>query len=679
MLKKLQMMAVISICTMMSFLASCGQPAVTTETSTPMAVNTNIPTMALPTATQKPTILPSPTTTQQVFEGVTKPSAKISPANASQLTQLAYWGNDYIDQISSSDKISYSPDGKYFVVVSTIGIYFFNATTYQEYHFYATKYQPTEIRFSSDGRKFIYSSVRKNKRGYGEYAYNLTIINMADWSEVKTIYLDQGLPGGLHFEVSPDLSVIAQSLETGLDFPTINLISTSSGEMIHSFTNDVWYEAHFQFSPNGNYFAYNNDDSVFLWDVKKQKQIYSFSVYGDVDNIIFSPDGKLLVAATGSVVHIWDISTGELIDSDIIGSSKMSFSPDSKYITSASTNGSVSEWEVPTGKLVSQSEITSDWFQLAISPDGEQIASLDINSQIQIWDTFTGKAKYSLEQFTQDEMKYLEFSSDSNKIIVSDGEGNVTFRDIQSGTISSQIHLDDFMIGSIVYSPDKRMIGFEGSEEIYICDAKTDEITQTLDGFSPFAFSPDGKLIAAANDANSVAVWNVADGQFLFSVGDMKAKGISSLAFSPDGKTLAVGAFPWATIYLWDTSNGELITSFKTYGDITGIIFLPQENTILTGRYDGSLIFMDAATGSQKNEIVIPGMVTYAISPDGSLMAIAYPDGTLAVWDTTSWKLLVKQREDTMPIYDISFSPDGTMLATVSDDGILRFWGIPPQ
>jgi WD40 repeat protein len=88
---------------------------------------------------------------------------------------------------------------------------------------------------------------------------------------------------------------------------------------------------------------------------------------------------------------------------------------------------------------------------------------------------------------------------------------------------------------------------------------------------------------------------------------------------------------------------------------------------------------MDAATGSQKNEIVIPGMVTYAISPDGSLMAIAYPDGTLAVWDTTSWKLLVKQREDTMPIYDISFSPDGTMLATVSDDGILRFWGIPPQ
>jgi len=76
---------------------------------------------------------------------------------------------------------------------------------------------------------------------------------------------------------------------------------------------------------------------------------------------------------------------------------------------------------------------------------------------------------------------------------------------------------------------------------------------------SSVAFSPDGKLLAAADDATpklpcDVVLWDAASGERL---GVWKTQtGVRQVGFSPDGKTLAVGS-SWikGTVELWSVEE----------------------------------------------------------------------------------------------------------------------------
>jgi len=68
----------------------------------------------------------------------------------------------------------------------------------------------------------------------------------------------------------------------------------------------------------------------------------------------------------------------------------------------------------------------------------------------------------------------------------------------------------------------------------------------------PFAFSPDGKRLAAvaAGDTPRIIVWDVTTGQKLNEFAGHRG-GIVSLAFSPDGKRLASGSVD-CTALIWN-------------------------------------------------------------------------------------------------------------------------------
>jgi WD40 repeat protein len=180
-------------------------------------------------------------------------------------------------------------------------------------------------------------------------------------------------------------------------------------------------------------------------------------------------------------------------------------------------------------------------------------------------------------------------------------------------------------------------------------------------------FSPDGTKLAAGWWAGIAKIWDVENGQELFSVqAHLAMQGISRLAFSPDGRLLAtVGLESDATAgaKIWDVASGKKISTFSGHDPrytIESIVFSPDSEHVATASGDGLKIW-DAKTGEESLEMVgqtIP-VVGVDFSPDGKYLATSSPDGTVRKWDLSSGEELVVYRTPAGPLFDVKITPDG--------------------
>jgi WD40 repeat protein len=79
----------------------------------------------------------------------------------------------------------------------------------------------------------------------------------------------------------------------------------------------------------------------------------------------------------------------------------------------------------------------------------------------------------------------------------------------------------------------------------------------------------------------------------------------------------------------------------------------------------------------EMKEVNLKNIVSAAIHPDGKLLAAAFDDNTIHLWDITSQNELLYLFGHTKLITDLKFTPDGKLLLSTSLDGTIRLWGIP--
>jgi len=191
------------------------------------------------------------------------------------------------------------------------------------------------------------------------------------------------------------------------------------------------------------------------------------------------------------------------------------------------------------------------------------------------------------------------------------------------------------------------------------------------------AFSPDGKLLASADEDKTVILWDVDSRKALANLEGHKDR-VGAVAFSPDGKLLASASVD-KTVILWDVESRKAVATLEGHKNaVWSVAFSSDGKRLASASDDKTVILWDVATRQPLATLVghKEEVTKVAFSPDGKLLASASWDQTVILWDADSRKQLATLKGHKDKVYGIAFSPDGKWLASASDDKTVIVWDV---
>jgi WD40 repeat protein len=424
-------------------------------------------------------------------------------------------------------------------------------------------------------------------------------------------------------------------------------------------------------------------------------------------------------------------------------------------------SGAIHLLDAATGKELRRLE-TGDkifrWkiFRLAFRPDSQSVASVEAGGLVRLWDTATGAILRQLKIGT--DIHNIVFSADTNVVAGvqdSDGQGSRVFAwDISNGKRFGPIPVLQNQNVRVATSATGDLLATWGDfQERESEQEKRQEITHTIQicktanaqevhrlsvphlqrGSDPIvnavAFSPDSLTLAAATEANTILLWDLATGQERRRLTGRPQVG-SLLAFSPDGKVLATStarrhpsnADP---IQLWETAKGKHLDTFavspcwslglvftpegslqgcaegasmvrlwnvrtgKTVGPdvahaapITELAYTPNGRRVISVDFDGAVCGWDVLAGAHQYRAQMKGWgAGHLLDPNRRalsgnaryLAGILGLSDQLGVWDVTSGEPVFPVMK-TRSVLRITLSVDGNLLVGSGSDGMIYLW-----
>ena len=278
----------------------------------------------------------------------------------------------------------------------------------------------------------------------------------------------------------------------------------------------------------------------------------------------------------------------------------VAYSPiNSSLIASAGGNHTVKLWDLAEGSVATLGSHKDTINSIAFSPNGERLVSGSDDYTFKLWDV-TGKRHLSTLSHITDrarsQIKAVTFSSDGQKIATAG-------RHVKIWDIHTLREIMTLRHGEWVFA---------------------------------VAFSTDGKFLVTGDASGQIKVRNLQNQQDVVQFqGDLDF--MTAVKFSPDDQTLASAGYNGG-VKLWKLSNWELIGTLPTNGTVTDLSFSPDSSTLASTDYEAVNLW---TIQNGVNIATLSGHVGWVnaadFSHDGTSIISGGSDGTLRLWDVTSY------------------------------------------
>lgn len=239
-------------------------------------------------------------------------------------------------------------------------------------------------------------------------------------------------------------------------------------------------------------------------------------------------------------------------------------------------------------------------FFAAFSPDDRYVASASSDGSIRVWNTATGECKHTFTGHEAD-VRAVAWHPNSRTLASCGNDKTIKLWSLDEGECTATMADHTAPVVCLAWSPKGTRCGDEpgerllsGSEDntIRVWNGESGELLRTLEGHTAavvaLTWSPDSQSFASGSVDNTARVWSasLADSTFNIAHTFNRDSGVCDVAFEPSGARLAVSS--GSTVSLFDAVSGSALAD---HAQLDGIVlsgsWSPSGSMVAAGSSSG--------------------------------------------------------------------------------------------